>query len=59
MAKINLDNKIKPKKGDFNYLEINIINNNQNKDVKGELKNLLKDFIEEIKSNVTKDCVFL
>ena len=55
MAKINLDNKIKPKKGDFNYLEINIINNNQNKDVKGELKNLLKDFIEEIKSNVTKE----
>ena len=45
MAKINLDNKIKPKKGDFNYLEINIINNNQNKDVKGGLKNLLKDFI--------------
>ena len=55
MAKINLDNKIKPKKGDFNYLEINIINNNQNKDVKGELKNLLKDFIQEIKSNVTKE----
>ena len=55
MAKINLDNKIKPKKGDFNYLEINIINNNQNKDVKGALKNLLKDFIEEIKSNVTKE----
>ena len=55
IAKINLDNKIKPKKGDFNYLEINIINNNQNKDVKGELKNLLKDFIQKIKSNVTKE----
>ena len=55
MAKINLDNKIKPKKGDFNYLEINIINNNQNKDVKGALKNLLKDFKQKIKSNVTKE----
>ena len=55
IAKINLDNKIKPKKGDFNYLEINIINNNQNKDVKGALKNLLKDFKQKIKSNVTKE----
>ena len=55
MAKINLDNKIKPKKGDFNYLEINIINNNQNKDVKEGLKNLLKDFKQKIKSNVTKE----
>ena len=55
MAKINLDNKIKPKKGDFNYLEINIINNNQNKDVKGALKNLLRDLRNKIKSNVTKE----
>ena len=48
MAKINLDNKIKPKKGDFNYLEINIINNNQNKDVKGALKNLLRNLRNKI-----------
>ena len=46
--------KLNLKKGDFNYLEINIINNNQNKDVKEGLKNLLKDFKQKIKYNKVK-----
>jgi len=52
-AFIKAKNESKPKKGDFNYLEINIKENNiyKDEDIKKVLRNFIRNYMKKIKEN--------